>query len=327
MLGPAMPRVSSEDIRLELRQARHAGRVHGAYLFEGPPGTGKTETALWFARLLLCVEEGPDPCERCRECRRSALHEQEGRSRPEHPDLLWVEPDRGIVRIDQIRALQRALGLVPNEGGWRAAFILGAERLRVEAANALLHTLEEPPPRTTLLLVAERAEALPRTVRSRVIRLRFQPEPEEAVAQALEAEAFSAEEARMAAALGGGGREGAQQWAGEHLDAAREFQEWVVEAGSRTDSEIVEFAAGFRGGGEENRQRVELFLDVHAAVARDQVREALEREEVEKIDRWLRQAERAVEARRELVRRNLNPQMLVESLLLDLKGRTTEARR
>jgi DNA polymerase-3 subunit delta' len=326
MLGLAMPQGPSEDIRLELRQARHAGRVHSAYLFEGPRGTGKSETALWFARLLLCAEPGPDPCEQCRECRRSALHEHEGRSRPEHPDLLWVEPDRGIVRIDQIRALQRALDLVPNEGGWRAALIFGAERLRVEAANALLHTLEEPPARTTLLLVAERAEALPRTVRSRVIRLRFQPEPEEAVARALEAGALPAEEARIAAALGGGGREGAQQWAEAHLESAREFQEWVVEAPSRTDSEILEFAAGFRGGREESRERVELFLDVHAAVARDQVHEALEREEVEAVDRWLRQAERAVEARRELVRRNLNAQMLVESLLLDLKGRPTRAR-
>jgi DNA polymerase-3 subunit delta' len=317
---------SSADIRAELRQARHAGRVHGAYLFEGPAGTGKTETALWFARLLLCREQDPDPCEGCVECRRSRLREHEGQSVTDHPDLLWVEPDRGIVRIGQIRELQRSLDLVPNEGGWRAAVIVGAERLRTEAANALLHTLEEPPEQTTLVLVAERGEALPRTVRSRLVRLRFPPEPEEALVRALESEELSAEEARLAAALGGGGREGARQWAEAHLEAAREFQTWVMEAASRSDSEILEFAASFRGGGETNRQRIELFLDVHSVVSRERVQDALERGKTAEVGRWLRQAERAVEAHRELRRRNLNPQMLVESLLLDLKGQPAEVR-
>jgi DNA polymerase-3 subunit delta' len=326
MLGSVMSGNSSGDIRAELRQARHARRVHGAYLFEGPPGTGKTETAAWFARLLLCTEDGPDPCEGCRECRRSALRDHEGRAVTDHPDLQWIEPDRGIVRIGQIRELQRSLDLVPNEGGWRAAVIVGAERLRTEAANALLHTLEEPPERTTLVLVAERAEALPRTVRSRLVRLRFPPEPEEELVRVLEAGELSAEEAQLAAALGGGGREGARQWAEAHLEAAREFQTWVMEATSRTDSEIVEFAASFRGGGETNRERIELFLEVHSVVSRGRVHDALERGATGEVGRWLRQAERAVEAHRELRRRNLNPQMLVESLLLDLKGQQSESR-
>jgi DNA polymerase-3 subunit delta' len=315
-----MERGTPEQIRDELRQARQAGRVHTAYLLEGPEGTGRTETALWFARLLLCTEKGPDPCERCRECRRSALHDHEGDSRPEHPDLLWVEPEGGVLRIDQVRSLQRTLNLVPNEGGWRAAVLLGAERLRTEAANALLKTLEEPPPATTLLLVAERAEGLPRTVRSRVVRLRFLAEPEAVVSESLQAGGLSASDARVAAALGGSSRQSAQIWIEEHGEAMRDFRGWVEKAQSRSDSEILEFALGFRGGGEENRRRVEFFLDVHAAVTRWRVEEALEQGRTEEAERWLRQADRAIDARRELGRRNLNPQLLVESILFDLKG-------
>ena len=256
--------------------------MHGAYLLEGPGG-GKTETALWFARLLLCSEAGDDPCERCPECRRSSPREHEGSSRPEHPDLFWVEPEGGIVRIDQIRALQRSLGLIANEGGWRVAVLLAADRLRIEAANALLKTLEEPPPRSTLVLVADRAEVLPRTVRSRLVRLRFLPEPEETIAGALRSEGLSEAEATLTAALGGGTLDAARAWATDHLEEAREFAAWIEEAHERSDSEILEFAERFRGGGEEARGRIELFLMVHGAVSRHRVETAVRGEESEKM--------------------------------------------
>jgi DNA polymerase-3 subunit delta' len=327
MLCTAMPGDSKDPIRAELRQARQTGRVHSAYLFEGPAGTGKSETALWFARLLLCAAEEPDPCERCRECLRSALRDDDGHARPDHPDLIWVEPEGPNLRIDQVRSLQRALQLVANEGGWRVGLLLGADRLRTEAANALLKTLEEPPPQTTLVLVAERSEALPRTVRSRVVRLRFLVEPEEEVTEALLAGGIPATDARIAAALGGGTHEGAREWIEENGETARDFVAWVEEASARTDSEILEFALGFRGGGEEIRRRTELFLDVHAAVTRFRVEEAVEGERSEEVERWLRQVDRSADARRELRRRNLNPQLLVESLLFDMKGTAGEARR
>jgi DNA polymerase-3 subunit delta' len=314
-----MPDGSPDDIRAELRQARQAGRVHSAYLLEGPSGIGKSTTALWFARLLLCSQDGPDPCESCPECHRSMAREHDGAARPEHPDLFWVEPEGGLIRIDQIRALQRSLGLMANEGGWRIGVLLSADRLRIEAANALLKTLEEPPPRSTLILVADRAEVLPRTVRSRLIRLRFLPEGETAIAETLRAEGLEEEEAALAASLGGGTVSVAREWAAEYLEPAREFAEWIEGARERTDSEILDFAESFRGGGEEIRQRVELFLAVHASVSRRRVEAAIREDRSQAIDAWLHHSERGIEARHELLRRNLNPQMLVESLVLDLK--------
>jgi hypothetical protein len=125
-------------------------------------------------------------------CRRSQAGEEEieidgtGKSGPllrhigDHPDLFWIE--RGArdtrVRIGQIRALQSALRLRSSEGRARAAVIADAEWLNLEAQNALLRLLEEPPPRTTLILVSASPAGLLATVRSRCQRYPFpQPPP------------------------------------------------------------------------------------------------------------------------------------------------------
>src|SRR5262249_15702785 len=137
---PLMAAGGSGEIRAELARARGAGKVHGAYLFEGPPGTGTGETALWFAHLLLykgAPAEAVEPCGRCHDCRLFATGA--------HPDLHRVEPDGAWIKVDAVRELRAALSLVANERGRRVGFVEAAERLRVEAANALLKTLEEPP--------------------------------------------------------------------------------------------------------------------------------------------------------------------------------------
>lgn len=146
----------SDEIRAELARARGANTVHGAYLFEGPPGTGKAEVAEWFARLLLCKGApagASDPCGKCHDCRLLATDS--------HPDLHRVEPDGAWIKVEAVRELRAALGLVANERGRRVGLVLEAEKLRVEAANALLKTLEEPPPDTVLLLVTSSVHALP----------------------------------------------------------------------------------------------------------------------------------------------------------------------
>ncbi len=307
-----MASASQEQIRAELRLARQQERVHGAYVFEGPAGSGVRETAHWFARLLLCRPGKSDPCERCPDCLKTTASGT-------HPDLKRVEPDGPYLKVDQIRALRRELGLVANEGGWRVALILGAEALRVEAANALLKTLEEPRPRTTLLLVAEQAARLPPTVRSRTIHLRFAPEPEAAIQAALLAQGFSEEDAWLAATLGGGSVTSAREWAEARLDAAREMLAVLEQAPQLSASELLDFAEGFRGGDETTRGRVELLFQVHGAFARRAIEAALPQRSSPKLERWLERAEAGDRARREWVRRNLNPQLLVEGLLLELQ--------
>ena len=158
-------------------RALASGRLHSAYLISGPREAAR-DAAHAFARASVC--ERGSVCGECGGCRRSTAREEiaidgTGGSGPlfrhigDHSDLFWVE--RGAedtrVRIGQIRALQHALRLSGGEGGRRIAVIADAEWLNQEAQNALLRLLEEPPPRTTLVLVTTSPAGLLATVRSR----------------------------------------------------------------------------------------------------------------------------------------------------------------
>jgi DNA polymerase-3 subunit delta' len=162
----SQPDASPTDL---LQRSVQSGRIHSAYLLTGvPPDPG--EAALRFARALVCNASQARPCENCSACQRSQLKELisldgDGKKGPmfrhvgDHPDLFWVE--RGAtstrIKISQIRAVQKALRLHANEGGYRVAIIDQAQHLNAASQNALLHLLEEPPPKTTLLLIADAA--------------------------------------------------------------------------------------------------------------------------------------------------------------------------
>lgn len=176
---------ASRDPSQGLRESVAQDRVHTAYLFSGA-GDEPREAALAFVRALACDAATGTPCEACPACRRSTPGEPveidgSGKSGPllrhvgDHPDLVWVE--RGVgdtrVRIGQVRALQQAFRLRGSEGGRRAAVVADAEWLNQEAQNALLRILEEPPPKTTLILVTSQPSGLLATVRSRCQRVRF----------------------------------------------------------------------------------------------------------------------------------------------------------
>ncbi|HTO05585.1 MAG TPA: DNA polymerase III subunit delta' [Myxococcota bacterium] len=305
----------SGEIRAELARARGTGKVHSAYLFDGPPGTGKLETALWFAQLLLCKgapAAAAGPCGTCHDCRLFATGA--------HPDLHRVEVDGAWIKVDAVRELRAALSLVANERGRRVGLIADAERLRVEAANALLKTLEEPPPATVLLLVTAAPEALPRTLRSRTVRVRFPRAGEREIAAALEAEGMPADDAALASQLGGASPAAARAWAEESLADARETKALLERVDSLSVTEILDFAEGFRRPGDAGRDQARAFIDVQSAFARARAEAAAAAGETRALERWLRAFESASAARLELERRNLNPQLLVESLLLELRS-------
>ncbi|MFQ5697961.1 MAG: ATP-binding protein [Myxococcota bacterium] len=301
--------------RSELAGGVRSGRVHGAYLFEGVPGTGRRATAIWFARLLVCQEAGDTPCERCGGCRRSAPRDDAPLGG--HPDLHWLWAPGGSLRIEDVRSLQRALYLAPNEGGRRVVILGGAERLGLGAASALLKSLEEPPPQTTWILIAEHASTLPTTIRSRTTRIRFRTDPESEVAAKLESEGVAAPDARLAAALGGGSLVAARSWIDANLAGARELRQALADVLESSDSELLDLAESFRGSGDAARARVELALSVYSAVAREQAEAAVERGDRAALDHWLGRFEAAGRARRSWSTRNRNVQLVFEGLLLD----------
>ena len=156
------------------------GRPPHAILIVGPPSVGKTTLAEDLAAGLLCRSEDPAarPCRSCRSCRMLAGGN--------HPDLHRLGPEgaAGQVVIGDptdpraargVRDLVRELALLPVEGGPRVAIVEGASRMNEDAQNALLKTLEEPPPEVVLVLCADEEETLLPTVRSRCARIRLGP--------------------------------------------------------------------------------------------------------------------------------------------------------
>ncbi|MHB8420866.1 MAG: DNA polymerase III subunit delta' [Myxococcales bacterium] len=197
----------------QLRAAIGSGRIHHAYLFAGPPGVGKERAAVRFAQALNC-EADPDGCGACVSCR---LIE-----RGTHPDVITLAPERTgeggpeegsrEIRVDQVRVLCGTLQLAPVRARQKVAVLLSADRMNAAGQNALLKTLEEPPPQTTLVLVTDADERLLPTIRSRCLRIAFGSMPVEVLARKLAAEGMVPEEARLRASLARGSAEGARRF-------------------------------------------------------------------------------------------------------------------
>jgi DNA polymerase-3 subunit delta' len=184
-----------------LRHAVTSGRIGSGYLFYGPEGVGKSLVAREFARAILCPDGGRTgaACDSCPPCTRSRSGS--------HPGLVVVEREenRTRIRLEQIQGLTEVLSLRPLEGESKVAVLPEMEWANEEAMNALLKTLEEPPPRTTLVLVTSNREAAPETIRSRCQGVRFGPLGKSAVEEILAArEELDPERARELAALAAG---------------------------------------------------------------------------------------------------------------------------
>jgi len=241
-----------DRVRAILSRALERDRLPPALLFAGPDGVGKKLLALAVAQAALCERApAPEPCGECRACRKVSaalgperLEElrQEADQHPDedvwrnfrlHPDLVLAEGWRLTktgrpraepeIRVDQVRDLIAEITGTPFEARRRVFVIDDAHTMNEAAQNALLKSLEEPPPRSHVILVSAAPLGLRQTIRSRCQLLRFGPLTRSAVATHLaERRGVPEEEARTQAALAGGSLGAALAFESESYGRMRE---------------------------------------------------------------------------------------------------------
>ncbi len=320
-----------------LRSALAAESLPHAYVFYGAQGVGRYRTALALARAIVCRSGGEESCDTCLDCKRV-----DGEN---HPDFLVVrplsrkgnkeavvDPELGAIRIDQIRELQRWVVVRSFMGGWRVVVLDGADKANPAASNALLKTLEEPPPKTLLILISpSRTQLLP-TIVSRCQSLYFPPVPREILESVLrERMGDEATDLSLVAALAEGSVGKAVG-----LDL-----EWVFHERRQWIERLRDFLGGGRGESfvdfAEEISRTEQMMDVldlYRSWYRDMMifnatgdgerllnqdfseeifRDAGERDATD----WISGIEAISRAKKD-IRYNLNARMVMEDLLLRL---------
>ena len=161
--------------RVQAGQDEGSGAMTHAWLFTGPPGSGRSNAAKAFAAALQCATgEGCGRCEGCRQVMAGA-----------HPDVALIVPEGLSISVRDARRIILRSAHAPTRGRWQVTLIEDADRLTDDASNALLKALEEPPASSVLLLSAPSAEDLLPTIRSRCRRARLRTPPADDVARVL----------------------------------------------------------------------------------------------------------------------------------------------
>ena len=173
--------VGQEHITAILKGAAEASRtgeesqeMTHAWLFTGPPGSGRSSAAVAFAQALVCGNAG---CGACNECQSAA--------NGSHPDVEIIRTEGLSIKVEEIRELLTRVAWAPSMGGWRVVVMEDADRLTESAANAMLKAIEEPGTRTVWLLCAPTLHDVLPTIRSRCRHIQLHTPSDKAVADVL----------------------------------------------------------------------------------------------------------------------------------------------
>ena len=194
--------IGNDEVRESLRRLLVSGRVPGSLLFTGEEGIGKKLFALELAKAMNCRNRaGVEACDECSSCKRISRStfppfgkDDDDKERliwSEHADVAMARAYKNIIRVPVMRELEREANFRPFEGAARVFIVEDADNMNDQASNALLKTLEEPPPTSHLILTTANPTALLATIRSRCQTIRFAPLPRE------EIESYLIEEKRL----------------------------------------------------------------------------------------------------------------------------------
>jgi len=161
--------VGHKEIIEHLQSAIKADKVSHAYIFNGEKGAGKKMLAMMFATTLQCEEGGIDPCLKCASCKRVLSKN--------HPDIINIVHEKpNSISIDEIRTqLTNDVEIKPYYGPYKIYIVNDAQLMTLQAQNALLKTIEEPPAYAIILLLTNNVNALLPTITSRCVALMLKP--------------------------------------------------------------------------------------------------------------------------------------------------------
>jgi DNA polymerase-3 subunit delta' len=175
----------NERVKKLLRRMLGSGRVPGALLFAGEEGVGKKLFALEIAKALNCrARQGVEGCGKCPACvRMSRFNFPQSQDPDEWKKIIWTDhgdvgmvvAPRRLLQVEQMRQIEGEANFRPFEGNARVFIVDDADKFNDASANALLKTLEEPPPTSHIILITSRPAMLLPTVRSRCQSIRFSP--------------------------------------------------------------------------------------------------------------------------------------------------------
>ena len=161
--------LGNEQIIEHLQNAIRMGKVSHAYILNAPASSGKMMIAEAFAATLQCEGQGIEPCGECHSCKQAASHN--------HPDIIYVQHEKpNTIGVDDIRVqINQDIVVKPYSSPYKIYIVDEAEKMNVQAQNALLKTIEEPPAYGVILLLTTNADAFLPTILSRCIRLDLKP--------------------------------------------------------------------------------------------------------------------------------------------------------
>lgn len=307
------------------RRSLRSGKTAHAYIFEGPAGCGRKKTALALIQALFCAHAADDACGVCASCRKVASGN--------HGDVHLVEPlpEKRDISIAQLRDLQRELNLRPVEAPRKACVMEPADRMNISSANSFLKTLEEPPGNAIIILLAENADMLLPTIRSRCQLVRFAPLSPEYVQLLLERRGMDAAAASLMAQLADGSMQRALELDNDALAQRREL---LLMHLSRLSLEriatVFEAAEELSGNREETLETLDMLLSFsrdlvlltvgHGSLLNSAIRPALEGFAARLgLPGALQIADDILETRR-FVQRNANAKLALDTLFMKMAG-------
>lgn len=239
----------------QLRRLLSSGSMPGGLLFIGPESTGKLLTAQAVAMSANCQREADKPQEGCGVCS-SCSRIRSGN----HPDVFLIKPDGNFIKIGQIRELIDKISTRPKEAFVRFVVIDGAHTMNLEASNALLKSLEEPPRNTVFILISTSLMSVLPTIRSRCIQIGFSPLGADIIGKILTSVlGYPSKDSESAAMMSGGGvRMSVEAIEKGWLDKRRWLYSELATIRSRTIPAVLALAEDLSHKGEEIKSYLEI---------------------------------------------------------------------